>query len=383
MKKKQGLRWGAMLGSGMNKGEMNEKLVTVGAAMLFDVVCAFFFLYSSASMLLEEFQLLKFGIGFYVKQLLLILFISAVMELAGHLKKLQEIGLKLAILLSGIFWIVWHLRKEKVWEEITSGLWSVGSVYLKEWNYYYDTSWYCPPGMALYATDSVEFVLLMVGLLLFWLAKCCKKNTVMAVVPVLIIIAELLVGNSPAGRGIFCVFAGILLAGNQSFSIPDFKLSEKHKGKAGKVHLFGWLPSVVVLSLLCMTVFLMGRKSAEEIVTTHAGELEDLIMNTANKVADWEFWRTIEDPGGVENMVDGVLGTIDFDRETLDNSEPVFEDIPVLRMTVERKPEGQIYLKGFYADTYENSVWKKNADECEQACREAGFEFEDVANRTL
>lgn len=380
MKKRRGLRWGTLTGNGLNKGEVREKLAAVGAAVLFDVVCALLFLCSSTSMLSEEFQLLDFGLGFYVKQFLFILVISAVMETGSHLKRLPALGLQFGVLAVGAVTVVRQLVKDEVRKELVSGLWTIASLYLKEWNYYYDTSWYCPAGSASHAVDSVEFVLLAAGLWLLWLAKCYKKNTVMVTLPLLIAVAELLVGNSPAGRGIFLVFAGVLLACNQSFAMPDFRPSEGNKGKAGKQNLFGWIPSTLVLFMLCLSVFFVGRSSAEEAVTDQRiGELEDLIMDTANKVADWDFWRTIEDPGGVENMVDGVLGTIDFDRETLNNEEPVFEDVPVLRVTVEKKPEDRIYLKGFYADTYDKCVWEKNADAFLQACEDAGFEAEKVA----
>ena len=379
MKKTQGLRWGTGTENNWNKGEVREKLAEVGAGVLFDVVCALFFLYASTGMLSETFSVLDFDMGFYVKQLMLILLVSAVLETTGHLKKLPAAGVKLGTVLAVVFWIIRRMWKEEARKNLVSGLWTIASIYLKDWNSYYDTSWYCPSGVALYAGDSVEFVLLAAVVLLLWVAKCCKKNIVMAGLSALIIVAELLVGNSPTGQGIFLVFAGVLLASNQSFTMPDFRLSEGNKGRMGKKHLFGWLPSMVVLSLLCLTVFIAGRKPAEETVKNRAGEFEDKIMDTATKIADWEFWRTIEDPGGVENMVEGILGTIDFDRENLDNEEPKFENVPVLQMTVEKKPEGRIYLKGFYADTYKNGVWEKNADAFAEACTDAGFEAEKVA----
>lgn len=379
MKKTQGLRWGTGTENRWNKGEVREKLAAVGAGVLFDVVCALLFLCAATSMLSEEFSLLEFHPGFYVKLLLMILLVSAVLETAGHLKKLPAAGVKLGTVLAAVFWIIRRMWKDEARKNLVSGLWTIASIYLKDWNSYYDTSWYCPSGAALYAGDSVEFVLLAAVVLLLWVAKCCKKNNVMAVLPALIIVAELLVGNSPTGQGIFLVFAGVLLASNQSFTMPDFRLSEGNKGRMGKTHLFGWLPSIAVLSFLCLAVCIVGRKSAEETITNRAGELEDKIMDTATKIADWEFWRTIEDPGGIENMVEGVLGTIDFDRENVDNEEPKFENVPVLQMTVEKKPEGRIYLKGFYADTYKNGVWEKNADAFVEACEDAGFDAEKVA----
>lgn len=382
MKKKEGLRWNSFTGGKLQRGELPGKLAAIGTAVLFDVICAFIFMWSATGMLTEAYDVLNFETGFWLRLFSIVLVVSGAAELAQQVKSKPGLCINLGVFATGAVWLVWHIGRKKVSEQLAAGLWSVVTLYLQNWNDYYGTRWICPAGSAEYAADAVGFVLLAAVFLLFWTAKQVNNNSILAVPSLLVLTAELLVGDSPVGRSVFLLFAGILFANSRGFAKPDFRPSEGKSGHLRKGRqLFGWLPAGLGIVLLCFLFFVAGRNSAEQVVEEYAGTAEDKIMTVANKIADWSFWEAIEDPGSVKDTVDSILGRTDFDREVLDNSTPKYEDVPVLRMTVEKQLDGYIYLKAFYGDTYQDSVWKRDTDRFEEACLEAGYEPETVTQQ--
>ena len=347
--------------------------------MLFDVIYALIFLWSVTGMLKVSYELLEFGIGFYIKQIALFIVISVVLELAVYVRRLPAVGMRLGVFAVEAVWVLWHFWKEDVAERMLSGLKSFAGMYLSEWNEYYGMTLKLPVGSAKYIVESVEFVLLAAVLLFFAVAKTAKKNSIMAILPVLVFVSQLLIGKSPTGWSLILLFAGVLLANSKNTMLPDFGFSEGKGSTTSKSsQLFGWLPAVGIILVLCGLVFGLGRNSAEYVVEEYADEAEDLIMDTAESIAEWDFWRWIEDPGGVEDMIESALGKKDFNQETLDNSTPEFDDVPLFLMTTKHLLSGTIYLKGFYADTYNSGVWEKNPEGFEQACLAAGYDLQEV-----
>ena len=379
MRKQRGVRWQSVAEGKWNRDELMEQLAELGAAVLFDFICVLLFHWSVTGVLTEFFPVLSFDFGFYVKLLSLVLLVSLLMETARRLKKLPSVLLQAGVALLGVLVVTRQLHKEEFFSELTEGLGYIASVFLTQWNKYFGTTWMCSPGTEAQAADAAEFMVLIIGIALFWIAKAVKNNCVMAVLPLIVLIAELLVGKSPAGASCFFLFLGILLSINQIVVMPDFRHSEGKGGRrAGKGGQLGWMIGMLAILLICGLVFIVGRQYANTIVTEKAGNVEDFFMDTANTVAEWDFWKMIEDPGSVEDTVDSILGKVDFDHETVDNDKPKFKDIPFLRMTLESKPQDTLYLKGFYADTYKTGTWEKNKEVFEEACIAAGFEPEVV-----
>lgn len=379
MKKQQGLRWKKFTGNKWDRESLVEVLVAAGAAVLFDMLCALVFLYSATNMLQMFYEKQEYGAGFFIRAVFLLLLVCTLMEVAEHLKTLPATLLQFGVLASGVFFVCRWAIGEEVSGKLVSGFWKVASVYLEAWNDYFGSSWYCPSGNTWNAGFFLEAALLGIMALLLWLAKLVRKNSMMGILSALLFVAGLLVGNRPSEKGVILLFVGILLANSQYATVTDFKPSEGNKGKlTGKLQAFGWLPAVAVILLTCGFVLFAGRMPAEKVVTEYSGKAEDWIMDTANHIAGLEFWTQIEDPGGLADMVDSALGKRDFNHETLDNTTPRFEDIPFLRLTLSKRPENRIYLKGFYADTYEDGVWKKDIAAFEEACAGAGVEPEQV-----
>ena len=379
MKMRQGFRWKKSTEQQWNKENFAENLVAVGAAVIFDVLCAIIFLNSAKYMLEMVYADLEYTPAFTVRAIWLLFLVAILLETTQYVRRLPAFFIRWALFLSGAYMTVRWVQKEDVWQKLCSGFWHMASVYLEAWNVYFESTWYCPEGMKEFDCFFVEAVLLTVLVLLFWLAKLGKKNYCIAWLPVILFAAGLLVGKEPSEKGILLLFAGILLAGSRDTSLPDFKPSEEKRGKYfGKLQHFVWIFSGMVILLLCSIVPLAGRKLAEKTVTEYAGVAEGRILDAANQISNWEIWRMVEDPGNIEKTIEGVLGTTDYNYEQLNNRSPQFEDIPYLRITLEEMPFDRIYLKGFYGDIYNNGIWEKNIETFRNMCTEHGQQADFV-----
>lgn len=379
MRKQHGIRWQDTVGNKLNKENWPELLLAIGVAVCFDMLCALLFLHASRHILLKLYETLEFDTGFLVRSILLLLGVSLWMEVTGHAKKGWAALLRLGMLFLGCFWSIRWLLQEEISEKLSSGFRSVAGSYLEQWNKYFGSNIIWKTEGAEYANFFLEAVLLLALLFFLWLAKGIGKNVIMAVVPILLFAAELLVGECPDVTGIFLLFIGILLSCNQNISVPDFKPSEGKKGKHGvKLQGFSWVFATGVILLISSVTFLAGGRAAENAVTEYSGKAEDLILDTANRIANWDVWRLVDDPGHVEKMVESVLGIEAYNYEQLDNKTPEYEDVPVLKITMDEMPLQQMYWKGFYADTYESGIWERDDAEFEEQCRQKGFQAEEV-----
>lgn len=379
MKKKNGFRWQSNPDFQWNRDYVAEWLTGVFAAVLFDVLCGFLFLRSATGMLSGLYGIREFNIQFYLCAVMLLFVLSLFMELTEAMKRLPASLLRVGIFFLSLFLVVRQIFKSETGKLIVSGVWSVVSGYLEAWNGYFNTTWYCPSGNIENADFAVRILVLTALGILFWIAKVWSGNYIMAILPVSIMTAELLVGKAPQGFSAFWLFAGVVFAGSRTGIQTDFRPSESKGGKKGKLRYISWLPSAILIFMLCLIFSAFGRKGAESVVINYRGEAEDFVLDTARYVADWELWRMVDDPGGVEKLVERVLGTEEYNYEMLNNRTPQYEDIPVLKVSMEETPQNNIYLKGFYAETYSNGIWERIPEQFNTACKEAGFNVEQVA----
>ncbi|MBO5177025.1 MAG: transglutaminase domain-containing protein [Lachnospiraceae bacterium] len=381
MKLRRGLRWKNTAYLQWNRENFAEILVAVGAAVVFDLLCALLFLYSSRHMVGMVYELPELSPAFILRAAGLVLLYSVMFEVTAYLKKVPAKLIRLGVFCISIWFTVRYVFREEILERLVSGFWNVAYAYLEAWNVYFESNWFCPEGSPEYAGFFLETVLLTAVLLFFWMAKLAGKNIVMTVVPLLLLSAGLLLGINPSEQGVMWMAIGILVSLNQGENHPDFKSSEDKKRKRGWFARFGWGIPVLLSVLVCLVISAAGKVSAEKAVTEYAGKAEDVVLATANSVADWKIWRMVEDPGGVEKKIEGMLGITDYNYEQLSNRSPVFEDIPVLLVTMDEKPLTTMYLKGFYADVYENGIWERNTAGLEKFCRAEDIAPEDFAEQ--
>lgn len=381
MRLRRGPQWKNTAGLQWNRENMVEVLLAIGAAVIFDVICVLTFLYSACYMVGMVYPLDGQSSAFFVRAVWLVILISVLFETTEYMKRLPCMLIRWGVFIGGV-WITLHiLFREEVLTKLISGFWNVAYHYVGVWNEYFESEWSCPEGAAESGMFFLETVLLAAVLLLFWGAKIACKNVQMAVVPLVLFSAGLVMGAEPSERGIVLLFFGILISLNQWEAHPDFSPSEDKKGKRGRFAGFIWGIPVMVFAVLYFIVFAAGKASAEKAVTEYAGKAEDLVLNTANSVADWEIWRMVEDPGGVEKRIEEMLGIKDYNYEQLSNRSPVFEDIPVLKVTMDEMPLETVYLKGFYADVYNNGIWERDAEKFSEFCRKENVSPETFADQ--
>ncbi len=378
MKLRQGPQWKNTAGLQWNRENVVGVLAAIGAAVIFDLLCVLFFLYSSCHMVGMVYPMTEYSPAFSVRAVWFVLLISLLFETTVYIKRLPRVIIRWGVFLCSVWIIVRIVLREEVLDKLVSGFWNVAYHYVEAWNEYFSADWYCPEGNAEVGLYFVEAVLLAGVLMLFWLAKLSCKNMIMAMVPLLLFSAGLVIGVDPSEQGTILLFFGILLSINQRENDPDFNPSEDKKGKRGRFSGFGWGIPALLFVVLYFIVFAAGNASAEKAVTEYAGKAEDFVLKTANSVADWKIWRMVDDPGGVEKKIEGILGITDYNYEQLSNRSPVFENTPVLLVTMEDMPSETMYLKGFYADVYSNGIWERNTESFAEFCRE-----EDVAPETL
>ncbi len=376
------MRWRASINEKLQKENLAEQLTAMGAAVLFDVLCVLIFLYAALFMLEEAYPQLELSVPVVLQALLTAAVVSGLMEMAGRLKCLPAFGVRAGLLFCGTVWLYQSLFNAERAKELLSGFQSLARSYLADWNSYYGMSVHVPSGNAAKLAEAVTFGLLTLLFFLMLAAKRWKRNGIVAILPLLVLLSQLLIGESPQGKGLFFLFAGLLFVNSRSFNRPDFQVSS---GKGGNLmrreQFFVWGPALAGIVLLCVAVFLFGRGKAEEGVKEYAGKTQTLLENTVEEVAGWQVWKKIKDPGGVEELISQWMSDMAADTEKLDNEEPVFKNTPFFWMAAEEKPSGTLYLKGFSAGNYDAGVWDRRLEEFEEACRKAGYDPEQLSEQ--
>ena len=126
---------------------------------------------------------------------------------------------------------------------------------------------------------------------------------------------------------------------------------------------------------------MFGRERAENDIKEYAIKTQTLLADTVEEVAEWEIWKEVESSESVEELVEQWIKEIKTDTEVLGNEEPLFQNIPYLRLWLEERPLETLYLKGFLAGRYEDGVWSCATKEFEQACKKAGYDPPEVSKQ--
>ncbi len=170
---------------------------------------------------------------------------------------------------------------------------------------------------------------------------------------------------------------GVVCAGLLTMAVPDWKdLALVFFSGMLMIYLencvrISWKRFVVLGAGLVLLLCVAGRYEED-------AKDEMIAMN-----ADWfAYWNDLGDTIGekLENM---EMPQFNVDKDVIDNSPPKFAEKPVLTITMEEKPQGTLYLRGYHCADYEDSEWKKDTTSFAKACRDYGIEEEDAAERLM
>ena len=202
--------------------------------------------------------------------------------------------------------------------------------------------------------QALEFGCLVLLLFFQVLGSMLRSRKVLLAMPICVVCAGLLAMAVPDWKDVALVFiSGMLLI----YLENSVRISWKR---------FAALGAGLVLLLS-----VAGRYEED-------AQDEMLAMNE-----DWfEYWGDLGETIG-EKLENFEMPQFNVDKDVIDNRPPEFAEKPVLTITMEKKPQGTLYLRGYHCADYEDSEWKKDTASFAKACREYGIEEEDATERLM
>lgn len=227
------------------------------------------------------------------------------------------------------------------------GLDSLTGLYMKWWNYHFETSIPVKSGgNAAYQLLAAEILLLVFAVILQWLAAFVRKRSVMLVLPLGVLGMELIVGLTPGWKGLAFMFIGGIMA--------LFLDSNRE---------------VCVRRALLLTV---GAALTVLIPGTFLGQAADSVY-VLNE--DWlQFQKDVEN--GLSNI---NLKRLVQSGDNVSNQAPVHSNTEVIHLTVSDMPQGNIYLRGYHCNNYVRGAWEKDERSFVKSCREQKISEEEGA----
>lgn len=229
-------------------------------------------------------------------------------------------------------------------EKIIDGFLRLLEIYLPFVNAYYQTDFYVTQSNT---AEHLEITFTVLCIVLWWiawmLAMGFKKKILLALFPLAALALELAVGLSPMGNGLlFLLFGVVFLATMGGSSV---------------------VKKAVVLASVGLSVFLSGLLFGDDIQSLATKEQKQTLLN----------WQ--------ENFSLTNLFQLDFhfNWEQLNNNSPQYTGKVMLEIEADGLPGNTIYLRGFYATTYENGNWKYDDSFFKQACKEADISETEAA----
>lgn len=259
--------------------------------------------------------------------------------------------LKVVGLLVGALFVVWFIYYDggKLW----SGLQRLGETYLHRLSVQ-------TPNYKLSRSETnalqpaLEFGILVFFVVLQAFGNLLHSRKVILVIPVCVVCAGLLTMAVPGWSDLGLVFiSGMLLI----YLENSVRIS--------------WKRFVILGAGLMLLVIVAGRYEED-------AQDEMIAMNS-----DWfKYWGDIGETLG-EKFENFEMPQLNVDKDVIDNRPPEFKEKPVLTITMEEKPQGTLYLRGYHCGDYEDSEWKKDTTSFAKACKEYGIGEEDATERLM
>lgn len=371
MAKKNGeIRWKKSIGNINYSTDISEKRILSVGEVLLAIVCVLAFVCSARIMLSDVFEWGKNdGVNLMIAAAIITL-VCVIMEVAKYTDVKWRRLIQWGVLIGGIISCACYLLYKDNGEHVLAGLEKIGALYASEWDYYYNDSEKNPVTDVKYILTALNFLTIVLSYVLMWLAKISKKNIIAAVLPMAIFMAELLVGFTPKIISVTLLFLAVVLSSDSKWKKVDFcHAPGKKRSVAGKIHGFSWIIACVCTIIICGAINITGKAFAWETVE-NADDIVDYMKDFVEGIPDWSVW-------------DLFLGNNDAKEAELTNDSPEYEEIEVIQMKMNQYPVESIYLRGFYADIYDDGVWERDIDEFEDACDDAGYDEDKISEQII
>lgn len=269
-------------------------------------------------------------------EILLILIWNEVMHTLGK-RKLRWAGS--LVLLGIVFWGCFSHYHELT-EELAGGFYSMGQRYMNIWNRYFQTTYRLGQGILSEEPLAWGLLLIVVTALLQTISALLRKRTIMLLLPVTVLAAEMTVGLTPGWRELACMSAAGLLS----------LYLDRHRG-------FQAFPALLLAALLGLGLpltALLLTEPASKVSLLHE-QLQAFQHQMEHKIQeyDWQaLWRR-------EGQVD--------------NHSPQYNQKEVLTVKVNAAPTQTMYLRGYYGTDYQKGSWDTSEKEFNRVSRRHGL----------
>ncbi len=371
MKKRQGIRWKECSGVRSHGSATGERSVSLIAETLLDAVCAMIFLYATRTMIADVYGWGGFSAQANVMICIGALGVSFVMEYLLGLREELAKKLRWAVLGVGSAVFLYWLSLGNNSDLIRFGWHQIVKEFVVDWNSYYGTSFKVSNfiGAEGYVSEALDYLLLMTFFVLLWVAKRFKMNLIMAALPILVFVLELMVGYSAGEKGLFMMAGGLLLANTSAWrGIGTRSASGTQTFVQNMVQSFSWIIVGVVIICSFSLVKVVGTTSADKLV------------HSASEIRGWfdELFSDVPKGSGIGNGDGEGTGNLSYVQE-LNNSTPRYRYVPVFSVNMDSSPLGTLYFKGMYADVYEDGVWLQDIDSFNALLERTGMEASQLS----
>jgi len=360
-----------------------------GAALttaLFDVICVLSFMFAARVMYEDVYNSGRIDGEFVMRIIIMVLAVSLLHELADNYGKLAKVLTVLGTTAAGAWWFYSnYLKTERRINKLISGFLRIAASYIDDWNDYYGTYFALDDeGSFSYVSDSLDVTMIALFFILLQVAKCRGKNRGLAFVPGIMFIAVLITGRAPGMTGLFLMLGGVFLAGSNGFKRTDFIRTEGQSERIWSwTRMFTWLRAGVLVAVVSLILMVTQSELAESTVRKHSEDIKRdtaiSVDNTIKKLSKLEAVKEIELSGTFGEMVNSYAADVDTGIAKLNNTAPVYENEPVLEISLNKKPLTDMYLKSFCSGSYENGVWTRDEKAFEKACRAAMLDAKQMS----
>ncbi len=349
--------------------------MSVWSGILLDVLCAILFVWSARLIMEDVFGYQASSFMNILSMIFVGLLVSVAMEVAGCYGRKIRYIIYAATLVAGLI-ISWFIISFITpWESMAIGFMKIGSDYILFWNNYFNTS-IDVSKMTVDVAETLNLVTFVLFYISLWFAKLRRNNMATMTLPLLVFVAVLLVGYSPDRTSLFVIFIAAMISNAHSFRRTDFVVARRAKGSrvatGGLVGVsrvvghFTWAILALGIWLLCMLTSTWGLKPAAKIIEGAPDfkvTVNELIEDIKN--ADWN------------ELLGNIVNTPN--QAVLTNDTPEYQNKVVMNLTLSARGSGNIYMKGFHANTYNNGVWNDDLTAFNKALKENSASSKTVA----
>ena len=374
MSKIQKIRW--------NKAQVREEqniygvLTSVPAwsGMLLDVVCAILFVCAARLMLVDVLKYEAPSFGHILSMILVGIAISVAMERARCYDKGVRCGIYIGVFGVGVLLVLFNIFSPG--NDILGGFTNIAADYMKLWNKYFNTDINVPINDAS-INESLDFICFILFYLGLWLAKLVRVNLGNIVISIVPFVAVLIVGHSPKQVSLFMVFIAAMLCNADKWHKPEFVKVRKVKGTiqhldgyvaiSRMVGNFAWIIVAACIFIVCMLSSSLGHKPAKELLAG-APEFKVSVNSLIEDIKNGKFMDII-------NIFNDMPTKSELTNEPLK-----FKNEPIMDLTLTGKHYGNIYMKGFHANTYKDGVWTEDTGQLTDSLKKEGISKKEFIN---